>query len=117
MIQQIRTTTMVRWKEIKGFPGYYVSNNGLVKKGTSLVTIKIKKKDNCNYKYVVLRNTINKPLHDIHRLVWDHFGSEPHRKGMHIHHKDENWFNNHIDNLVLIPIAEHRQIHLKTKAA
>ena len=41
----------------------------------------------------------------LHREVWEHhYGDIP--KGWHVHHRDHNWQNNQIDNLVLIPYLE-----------
>lgn len=45
-----------------------------------------------------------------HRLIWEqHFGKIP--EGMIIHHKDGNKMNNDIDNLQMVDVTEHNNIH------
>jgi hypothetical protein len=51
---------------------------------------------------------------NLHRAIWeDHNGPIP--GGYEVHHKDEDTFNNDIDNLELIEASEHRRMHMKTR--
>ena len=46
----------------------------------------------------------------LHREVWkSYYGDIP--KGYHVHHKDENTWNNEIENLELVKGSEHVRIH------
>lgn len=63
-----------------------------------------------NYYYAKLQEggkTITKALH--RQIYEDNFGPIP--AGYTIHHKDLNPLNNGVDNLQLVTIAEHMQIH------
>jgi hypothetical protein len=112
MRQVIRSTTIIKWKPIHGFPNYYISNNGLVKRGSALLNPKLRK-GRIDYLYIIANNPISGKSHrlDIHRLVWDMFGPMPHRTGYEVHHKDLNPQNNSVGNLELIPMLEHKKIH------
>jgi len=115
-----RIVTNVKWKQLYDFKGYFISNNGLAKKGTSL--LRIRKAKRTRYLFIVvykkrtdmkgIKNGEIKHHYDIHRAVWDHFGTGT-IKGYDIHHKDFDFTNNHIDNLVYIPEAEHYLLHGK----
>jgi len=53
----------------------------------------------------------NKIRQRLHRYVWEeHNGEIP--KGYHVHHKDHNKANNHIDNLVLVGSSKHAKHHM-----
>lgn len=115
-----RIVVNVKWKPFNNFDGYFVSNNGLVKKGTSLLRLRIEKRS--GYLFVIVtRKGFNDKLpkkrteshhYFVHVLVWDHFGLGR-KKGYEIHHKDFNFLNNHIDNLGYILKSEHYRIHGK----
>ncbi len=118
-IQIIKTITPVKWKQIDGFPEYYISSNGLVKKGSSLCKLHTKLK---GYLYAQLRNINPDAKHhfarlDIHFLVWTHFGGSKPDKNNHIHHKDQNKQNNNIENLVILSAKEHKILHDKIRNA
>ncbi len=53
--------------------------------------------------------------YSMHYMVWQHHnGKVP--KGYHIHHKDENPWNNNITNLEIKPIEKHLTDHGKKRA-
>lgn len=59
----------------------------------------------------------NKPTYQgkrerLHCYVWRYFNG-PVPDGFHIHHKDENKYNNDIDNLACVPVSEHTSYHSK----
>lgn len=90
------------WKDIKGFEGkYQVSNLGRVKslnyarRGYPKI---LKPNSNHTYSFVNLsKNDIGKS-YSIHRLVAEAFLDNPQNLPM-VNHKDENRFNNRVDNL------------------
>ena len=50
----------------------------------------------------------------LHRAVWEYYkGKIP--EGYHVHHKDENVFNNEIENLELLEAHEHLSMHMQEK--
>lgn len=104
-----RITTHVRWVEIKKFPGFFISNNGLVRFGKTIMQPKIGQ-TNGGYLYVTMRSKKLFGSQCIHDLVWDHFGTGK-TKGWEIHHYDGNILNNHIDNLRYMPKAVHLRLH------
>lgn len=52
----------------------------------------------------------------LHRRIWSD-NNGPIAEGMHIHHKDGDWRNNLIDNLEMIPFADHARIHMAERWA
>lgn len=86
---------------------YYISNTGIIKS-------KIKNKETYlkpfpNEKgYLLVR--IGKRNIRVHRLVYEHFGND-FNPNYHIHHKDGNKQNNHIDNLECVNPSEHAIWH------
>src|ERR1700744_1898843 len=48
----------------------------------------------------------------LHRHIWEHHHQRKIPKGWDVHHKDENTLNNHISNLEILPLQEHRALHL-----
>lgn len=112
-----RITTVVKWRSINGFPGYWVSNTGLVKKNTELVYPKRRRRINNAYHYVCIRNIESKAfgIKDVHILVWDAFGNKPKKKGWDVHHIDEDIYNNHINNLEYLPHADHMKKHVEMR--
>lgn len=94
----------MEWRDIKGFSGYMVSDEGQVysMKSNRLLTAS---KHVGDYRVVSLKG--NKKNHTllVHRLVYEAFvGSIP--KGMQVNHKDENKSNNRLDNLELLTPKE-----------
>lgn len=53
----------------------------------------------------------------LHRMVWESCKGRPLPKGMEIHHKDLNPFNNHPSNLRAVWHLPHYREHLKERAA
>lgn len=107
----------VRFKQVKGYPGYFVSNDGRVwttrykkRKRTGIgfewcnggvwIPMKLKPARKYGYLRAVLRggpNTVQKAL-PVHRLVLEHFFG-PCPLGMECCHEDGDASNNHISNL------------------
>lgn len=84
------------WKDIKGFEGLYqISNLGRVK---SLKNNKILKNMTNEYYFVGLYKNKIKKYMKIHRLVAQAFIPNPNNYSC-INHKDENKFNNNVNNL------------------
>lgn len=54
-----------------------------------------------------LNSTIRKRLH---RYVWEYFNG-PIPKGYHVHHRDGDKGNNHINNLVIVKHSKHVTLH------
>lgn len=50
----------------------------------------------------------------MHIYVWRHFNG-PIPKGFHVHHKDENTWNNRIENLELVKSNKHQSYHSKKR--
>lgn len=60
--------------------------------------------------------TVNGKTMALHRYIYTKFyGAIP--DGWHIHHKDENVFNNDRDNLEALPPKKHYELHKETSAA
>lgn len=105
------------WKDIKGFPGYQVSNYGRVRshnKVTSsaryshrewknrILKQKVSTKDKCHR--ICLWDANGEHTFLVHRLEADAFlGEYP---GMTVNHKDGNRHNNRIDNLEWLTIGD-----------
>lgn len=110
---RIVTTFYVKWVVFPEFPEYKVSNNGMVSHNGSL--LKIRSKTKTKYLYIFVRKVFGKKRcskkFDIHKLVWMLHGNMPLQRGYEIHHKDFNFLNNHIDNLILLPIEQHYNLH------
>lgn len=87
------------WREINGFDGYFINENGdvrSIKRGKQKVLKPAL--SGCGYLNVVLMRDNKRFAKKIHRLVAENFlpldGSRT-----HVNHKDGNKTNNHIDNL------------------
>lgn len=106
----LRVTIYVKWREIKNFPGYFVSNTGLVRKNSTFLNPIVCRK-NGGYHFVPLRSEKQFIRENIHKLVWEYYGNTPKKKGYEIHHKDYNILNNHIENLEYLPKSEHLLMH------
>lgn len=102
------------WKDIKGFEGLYrISNCGRLsshQQGNWNVLSNIAKTG-----WYLTVNLIKKKTRftrRLHRLVYEAFvGEIP--KGYHIHHKDGNKQNNHVENLQLLDVKSHHNLHIK----
>ena len=86
------------FKEINGFPKYYVSNHGRIYSTKSKRFIgSINKK--IGYKTVSLSEGKKTTTTYIHALVMEHFGNEKPNDEFEIDHEDKNKLNNNVDNL------------------
>jgi hypothetical protein len=89
---------MIVWKDIEGFEGkYQISTEGTVLSVHTNKLMSLQLGGNGYYK-VGLRNENGKERYSIHRLVAEHFISNPHNKPQ-INHIDGNPLNNNVDNL------------------
>ncbi len=104
-----RITHFIKWKELQNFPGYFISNNGLFKKGNVIVQPKLGK--TYPYLYVFMNRKGRSERQHIHRLVWDAFSGIEKQNGYHIHHKDFNRQNNKIENLEYVTTMHHKELH------
>lgn len=86
----------VRWRSIKGFEDYEVSEYGLVYSKKRKRILKNRTKN--NYIYVFLYNEDGRKQKAVHRLVAEAFLENPYHYPQ-INHKDENPANNCVDNL------------------
>jgi len=105
------------WKSIPNYPGYFVSNTGLVKS----IDRKVKRKDgcfilkhgtilspsldDCGYKYVCLSKNNNQKCIKIHRLVAISFIGKI-KKGYEVNHKNFKKKDNRVKNLEVITRKE-----------
>lgn len=84
------------YKKIKDYPNYSISNFGNVINNRNNKILKIRI-DN-EYNRVRLYNDYGGKNYSVHRLVGEHFISNPFNKP-EINHKDGDKLNNHISNL------------------
>jgi len=114
------------WKDIVGYEGkYQVSNKGNIKSvarkrtcrvnGGTIAEMKVpekilkKWKRSC-YFLVDLWNGSKRDTRSVHILVYEAFVGKI-KKGMMIHHKDENKLNNDVENLEMLSCQTHNRIH------
>jgi hypothetical protein len=90
----------MEWRNIKGFEGYQVSDEGMVRNIKKEIPRMIKPWDNGNgYKRVSFRNTDGEKVKlYVHRLVASAFIPNPDNLPL-VNHKDENPSNNNVTNL------------------
>ncbi len=92
---------MQKWLPIDNFPGYEVSNDGLVRNASNLYVLGLY--DNGRgYLQVVMRKEGRNTARAVHRLVANAFHGEEPRDHVPVH-LDEDKTNNHIDNLSWTP--------------
>ena len=97
---------MIDWKEIKGHPGYSVSNEGEV---IGMKGYKLKGTPSTSgYLGVFLCSPKPKVRREIHKLVAEAFIPNPTNKPC-INHKDGNKINNHVDNLEWVTYSENQK--------
>lgn len=96
-------------REIKGFPNYYITNDGRVvskRKGGEIS----KWVDNVGYYQCVLYREGKRCYKRVHRLMGENFlMSDNHNIGLEVNHMDGNKLNNNIDNLELVESHENTQ--------
>lgn len=119
----------IEWRDIEGYEGrYMVSNTGLVKscehyhpiilKGTP--TMRHRKEQlltqwkRSNYLLVDLWRDGERDVRSVHVLVYETFVA-PLKPGLCVHHIDHNKFNNSVDNLVAMTVADHNRLHYKER--
>ena len=113
------------WKDIKDYEGVYqVSNFGQVKSlarkhktkinGTEVLRKQsehiLKQWKRSSYFLVDLWKNGKRDIRSIHHLVYETFNNRQ-IGGFLVHHKDENKYNNCVDNLELMTYQEHNQHH------
>ena len=112
------TNVVEEWKDIVGFEGrYQISSFGRVKSlertnfylSTNQTGIEFQSAKHCSetilktflsrgYEHISLKKGSKSKTYSIHRLVAEHFIPNPNNYPV-INHKDENKFNNRVDNL------------------
>jgi len=100
-------------RPIPGCPGYFVTNKGDVysyRKNRKHIKMKPYKGNKLGYLKIDFRkNKVGKQLF-IHQIVYTVFhGQMP--EGHHVHHKDGNFLNNHMDNLEALHPMVHSHLH------
>ena len=123
---------METWKEIEGFSGYFISDEGRVRSSEvissgqnySKITVRIKPsyilkpmKTNCGYYRVCLYKDGKQYYKTIHRLVAEAFIPNPNNLPC-VNHKDEDKFNNNVENLewcTSLYNNTYNDIHLRRK--
>lgn len=102
-INNIANQFKKQMKEIKDFPGYYITEDGRMfsdKRKNVLKELKVSEN-----KYGYLRIVLNRVSRDIHRLVAETYIENPDNLPQ-VNHIDENKLNNHISNLEWITQKE-----------
>lgn len=83
-------------KEVKDFPGYFVTDGGdVIGKRGHVLSGKVTWD---GYREVILSDCDRRRSVRVHTLVWETFVGEI-EKGLQINHKDGNKLNNSLDNL------------------
>ena len=93
------------WKEIKDYPGYFVSIEGDI---YSSFTSRIRKTKKESYYRVYLCGSNCQKWFQIHRLVAQTYIPNPNNK-RYVNHKDGNKYNNHVNNLEWVTKKENGQ--------
>jgi len=112
---------MVKWKSHPDFPDIKISNNGMVYRNGNPVRLYERALFASKRYYFIVNDKVNGVYksyrYDVHSLVFKLFSGQSIPKGFHIHHKDFNAKNNHINNLELLSPKDHKERHssLKTK--
>ena len=108
-MNKIKPTIVPKFKEVAGFPGYYVFKDGRVRsdKGRKPRFLK-PNKDRGGYHYVDLYNDGKRTTKKVHRLVAEAFIPNPDNKPC-VDHKDRDKSNNAVENLAWVTRSENDQ--------
>lgn len=106
---------MERWKKIKDFPNYSVSDKGQVR-DDKRDHIKARRVDRHGYDDVSLYNQGKEHHKKVHRLVAEAFIENPEEKGF-VNHIDGNKLNNTVDNLEWVTYSENMKHAFRTGLA
>lgn len=110
------------WKEVEGFPLYYVSNLGNIK-SLKASKEKILKPFIVNGYEQVKLSRLNKNYETeiynrfVHRLTAAAWCEKESQEQNEVHHKDHNKRNNTCFNLQWVTTKQHKQIHRREAAA
>lgn len=98
-INNIANQFKKQMKEIKDFPGYYITEDGRVfsDKQSKLKELKIQC-SNKGYYMIGFKKNKKQYFKSIHRLVAEHYINNPYSLPQ-VNHIDENKLNNHVSNL------------------
>ena len=86
-------------KPVKGFPDYYISDEGKVYSTKCGKTKELKAGKSRGYLYASFWKNGKHYRKQIHRLVLSTFSPIPEMQNYQVNHKDENPANNKLDNL------------------
>lgn len=110
-----------KWVPLYDFEGYLVSNTGIIKSVDRIVEdkrgilyrrkgkiIKPRRSKVNPHLFITIhwRGTGKKATIYLHRAVADHFLPNPYKGIVYAHHKDGNYDNNHVNNLMWIKSTE-----------
>lgn len=112
-IDNIKNLPKEEWKVIDNTNGYYlVSNCGRVKsfKGYEAKLLSQRIHNKKYYRTDIVVDGLERSML-VHKLVAMTFLINDKGQDAEIHHKDFNSFNNNVDNLQYLTVAEHRKIH------
>jgi hypothetical protein len=98
-----------QWKPIEGYENYEVSDHGNVRnKATSkILKANLKGVEGNEYRFVGLYKDGKLKQYKIHRLVAQHFISNPENK-RNVDHIDRDRFNNNMTNLRWVTLSENQ---------
>lgn len=125
-------TEQEQWRDIKGYEGLYqVSNTGRVRSvertrqcrvnGGTIATMRVPAKilkqwKRSSYLLVDLWKDSKRDVRSVHVLAYEAFVG-PVEKGLMIHHKDHNKFNNNYNNLMMMSYDTHNKLHHAGKSS
>lgn len=102
-----------KWKEIKGYENYLVSNMGRIRNKNSVFFVKPDMDKTAKYARVTLvRDKIKKHMF-VHRLVYSAFNNDYDYNGYVIDHIDSNTRNNKLSNLRKVTQSENNYARKK----
>ena len=97
------------WRQVPDFPDYEVSDDGKVRRASTLRLVAIV--PGCaGYSYVCLHRNKKRKNFRLHRLVAKVFCPD-YSDGCVVHHRDKDRTNNQIENLDCLGSANHNEVH------